>query len=317
MNCKRNPEPSRKLGYGFLLFCSTPFSFGIVLTQKTSIQRITFSGGDFMSVTFQSKKNVTGFRGLAGNLEHGYYIYRNGSKASINATERDFFYFGESWTVSQKDSKFNYKITGGIFTYWNGNHTRPQFLQEIAEKGDLDKLFEGFSDANITKFNETCRNSWDKKPNIQCLVIIAKTKNVTQGESVMAAAEEKHHIYEINHNKPPQFKNNTPTVLNVTFGLNSKILDLKLYVTDDFDDPEEMTYNVVTKLKNYTFNNGSFTWNVGTYLRYSDSSLTFTVNDTLGSPAARQMIIYYCGCENPSQCDFSSFNKNSSDSFED
>ncbi|XP_053387420.1 mucin-like protein isoform X2 [Mercenaria mercenaria] len=73
-----------------------------------------------------------------------------------------------------------------------------------------------------------------------------------------------------------------------------------------------MTYNVVTQVKNYTFNNDSFTWNVGTYLRYSESSLTFTVNDTLGYSAAKQMIIYYCGCEDPSQCDFSSFNKNSS-----
>ncbi|XP_053387419.1 sushi domain-containing protein 2-like isoform X1 [Mercenaria mercenaria] len=169
-DCKNNPKPSGKAG--FYLFCSEPFSFGIMLTQKTNIQRLTFHGGDSMSVVVDSKKNVTRFRGLAGNLEHGYYIYGNGSKVSINATERDMFYFGESWTVSQDDSKFNYSITGGNFTYWNGNHTRPQFLQEIAEKGDLDKLFKGFSDANITKFNETCRNFWDKKPNNVLLLLL-------------------------------------------------------------------------------------------------------------------------------------------------
>ncbi|XP_053387432.1 mucin-like protein isoform X2 [Mercenaria mercenaria] len=310
-NGSKHPEPSTNRG--FILVCTPPYGFIVMPTQRISIRKLTFSGHNFMGITVDTYgRDVVDLKGLAGNLVQGYFIAGNGSKVKSNSTERQMFEFGETWTVSESESKFNYSITGGNYTFWNGRHDVPKFLQDIAEKGDLLRLFEGFSDANITLFNETCRNSWDMQPNIQCLVVIGTTEDVTLGQAVMKAAEERHYKYLLQHNKPPHFKNNTPTFLNVTLGTNLKILDVKLYVTDDFDDPDEMTYNVITQVKNYTFNNGSFTWNVGTYLRYSDSSLTFTVNDTLGYLAARQIIIYYCGCENPSQCDFRSFNNNSS-----
>ncbi|XP_053388080.1 uncharacterized protein LOC123542570 [Mercenaria mercenaria] len=297
----------------------TPNGFG-VRTKQTSlnISEITFTGGAFMSVTISHpRKNITGMSGLAGNLQQGYYTASNGTKvSSINATEEQLYYYGESWRVTpESENKFNYSITGGNFTYWNGkDKTVPGFFEDLAKKGDLEKLYAGFTGDNITLFRRTCKNSWNNQTNAHCLATIARTKNETQGEAIMDTVEKEHHIYVILHNKPPHFKNNTPTFLNVTYGVNSYVkLDLKQYVADDFDKPGNMSYSVETDITNYTFGDGNFSWMVGTYLRYSDTSLIFTVNDTLGFSAAKQIPIYYCGCEDPSQCDFGSFNGNSSE----
>ena len=58
--------------------------------------------------------------------------------------------------------------------------------------------------------------------------------------------------------------------------------------------------------------NGVFNWTVGTELRYKDFRLYFMLNDTSGFATFHdKMIIYYCGCEQFSQCDFSDYNENS------
>ena len=51
-------------------------------------------------------RNITGMRGLAGNLENGYYVSKNGIRYnSKSATEEQLYYYGDSCTYY---FKYNY-----------------------------------------------------------------------------------------------------------------------------------------------------------------------------------------------------------------
>ena len=53
-------------------------------------------------------RNITGMRGLAGNLENGSYVSKNGSRYnSKTATEEQLYYYGDSCTYY---FKYNNKI---------------------------------------------------------------------------------------------------------------------------------------------------------------------------------------------------------------
>jgi hypothetical protein len=88
-----------------------------------------------------------------------------------------------------------YNVTGGNFTIYNTHHTRPEFFED--KLGNLTALFESFTPDNITLFNKTCRNYWNKEPNNQCLLAIARTRDYDLGLDVMKEANATRHKWEI------------------------------------------------------------------------------------------------------------------------
>jgi hypothetical protein len=91
-----------------------------------------------------------------------------------------------------------YNETGGNFTFYNSNHTQPKFLED--KLGNMTALFGNISRENITRINTTCRNYWNKEPNSQCLLAIARTGNYNRGLDVMCEANATRYNWEILRN---------------------------------------------------------------------------------------------------------------------
>jgi hypothetical protein len=66
-------------------------------------QKLVFGTDNFLSVHIirDTKANITNITGLAGHREDGFYIMRNNTKVSENASALSFFQFGESCTLYQ------------------------------------------------------------------------------------------------------------------------------------------------------------------------------------------------------------------------
>ncbi|XP_053389327.1 fibrillin-1-like, partial [Mercenaria mercenaria] len=217
---------------------------------------------------------------------------------------------------NEQESLFKYNHPGENFTFYNKHHTRPKFLDDLV--GNLTALFENFTQANIRKFNNTCRNNWNNEPNEQCLLTIARTGNYSLGVAVMQKANSTRHEWEILHNKPPEFSNGFPHNITVQYE-NGFVWSINVtdFVTDDLTKQQDLKFEVQTKLpkSEYTFENdtGIFTWTVGTGLRYIDTDIVFFVIDGFNAKAQRAVTINYCGCEEPEQCSSVTSNSNSTD----
>ncbi|XP_060554180.1 mucin-like protein isoform X1 [Ruditapes philippinarum] len=273
---------------------------------KSYIKQLVFGTDNFLSVQIirDTRANITNITGLAGHREDGFYIMRNKTKVSENASALSLFQFGESWSLqNESESVFMYNETGENFTIYNTHHTRPEFLED--KLGNLTALFKTFTTENITLFNKTCRNYWNKEPNNQCLLTIARTGDYNQGLDVMRQENAKRHIWEINHNKAPIVSSNFPDIITVNIH-STWTINLTDYVTDDNTPPENLVFEVTTNLsrKEYTINNGIFTWNVGTGLRELYTGIKFTVYDTLNASCVFSFSINYCGCSEVSFCSF-------------
>ncbi|XP_053391131.1 mucin-like protein [Mercenaria mercenaria] len=286
---------------------------GKVVIQDCAIKefatQIIFTAGKFISLSikvnnkYSESLNITG---LAGHQKDKQFVFSNGTKVDVNSPAPVIFEYGESWTLADKtESNFNYSITKRNYTYYNEHHTRPRFLEELV--GNLSALFEDYTASNISLFNTTCISDWDKKPNTQCLLAIARTGDINQGVAEMSAAKETHRIWETLHNHPPIVSESFPKTITVRYkeDLNWTI-DLKNYVYDDNTGKDDLKFDVQTDLpKNeYTLDGGVFTWIIGTGLRYIDTAFSFTAYDKFNATAHFGISINYCGCKEPTQCYF-------------
>ncbi|XP_060579995.1 mucin-like protein [Ruditapes philippinarum] len=282
---------------------------------KSYIKQLVFGTDNFLSIQIirDSRANITNITGLAGHREDGFYIMSNNTKVSENASALSLFQFAESWSLRNNwESVFMYKETGGNFTIYNTHHTCPEFLQD--KLGNLTALFESFRPENISLFNKTCRNYWNKEPNNLCLLVIARTGDYDLGLDVMKEANATRHKWEILHNRTPLVSPNFPE--RITVSINSTwTINLTDYVTDDNTPPENLVFDVFTGLtKNeYSINNGIFTWNVGTGLREIDTGMQFTVYDKFNTSSVFSFSINYCGCSEVSFCLFNDSTDNPSD----
>ncbi|XP_060579999.1 uncharacterized protein LOC132736802 [Ruditapes philippinarum] len=283
---------------------------------KSDIKQLVFGTDNFLGVQISrdTKANLTNFKGLAGHREDGFYMTRNKTKVSENASSSALFQFAESWSLqNESQSVFKYKETGGNYTIYNSQHTLPQFLED--KLGNLTALFEIFTPDNITLFNKTCRNYWNKEPNKQCLLTIARTGDYDLGLDVMRHENATRYIWEINHNKAPIVSPNL-TERIITVNINSTwTINLTDYVTDDNTSPENFVFDVATNLTKdeYYIDNGIFTWNVGTGLREIDTGIQFIVYDSFNASSVFSFPIFYCGCSEVSFCSFNETTYNPSD----
>ena len=86
------------------------------------------------------------------------------------------------------ESIFDYSVTNGSYLLYN-NHSTPRFLKELA--GNLTALFSNSSTEEIAQYNQTCTG------NNECLLTIARTGNIHEGELIMAAYRIEQYIREL------------------------------------------------------------------------------------------------------------------------
>ena len=72
---------------------------------------------------------------------------------------------------------FDYSLTNGSFDLYNTNHTKPRFLEDLVQ--NLTALFSNSSQEEIETYNTTCEGYE------QCLLAIARTGNLQQGQLIM------------------------------------------------------------------------------------------------------------------------------------
>ncbi|KAL4216399.1 Fibrillin-2 [Mactra antiquata] len=274
---------------------------------NTFTKSITLTAGEMMDITFDGIKtekldNTT--QGLAGVTANNYYISRNDSKTPVNASASHIFDFGETWALqNSSESLFDYSLTGGhIYSTYNLNHTRPRFLEDLV--GNLTALFKNFTEANITKFDATCRNYWDNESNTECLLAIARNHDYNFGVNVMKIANETRRLYEITHNTPPFFYKNMSDISVIDVIPNSNktsiTIDLSKYASDN-ESKSGLRFIIDSEIpaSDYSISaEGVFNWNFTDELRnITLTKLKINVYDTYNKSAQYNMFVRYCGCE--------------------
>ena len=76
------------------------------------------------------------------------------------------------------ESVFDYSVTNGSYLLYN-HHSTPRFLKELV--GNLTALFSNSSTEEIAQYNRICTG------NEECLLTIARSGNIREGELIMAA----------------------------------------------------------------------------------------------------------------------------------
>ena len=76
------------------------------------------------------------------------------------------------------ESIFDYHLTNGSYSLYN-NHSKPRFLEDLV--GNLTALFSNSSRKEIAQYNSTCMG------NKQCLLTIARTGDLHEGELIIEA----------------------------------------------------------------------------------------------------------------------------------
>ncbi|XP_052261669.1 uncharacterized protein LOC127865762 [Dreissena polymorpha] len=293
---------------GFSIVC-LPNGFKIIPTLLLNgLNADVTTNGKFMSIEIKESSKQVNMTGLAGNVKDGKYCFPNGSSIPTNSSERDVFEYGDAWSLTRwnNSSLFNYTLSAGDFSYHN-TFSRPRFLEDLLN--NLTALFGNCNNTiNITSINATCRNSWEDMLNKQCLLIIARTCNISFGEDIQKETERQHMDFIRKNNKPPSFKNAMPNATDMLFnGNTSWTINLREMVVDD--NLYDLRFEVDPWLDGEMniSADGEFTWKVGTALRnIIERALHIAVFDTFNLTNSHIINFRYCGCERPNECNFQS-----------
>ncbi|KAL4228457.1 hypothetical protein ACF0H5_011504 [Mactra antiquata] len=252
--------------------------------------------GDILDIVVSAPVNFmnANVKGLLGNYnsKKNDDLKPSGSANALNpsSSEKSIFYeFGQKWMVKENESLFTYNLSGNgkLFSYYNNNSIVPSvFLSDIANLTD-----------NLTDY---ISNKCGKNVNISqcegvtaCLVDTAASCNITTGlESVrlhQQLIDEKNKLEHL----PPKF--NLPDSLYIGYDVN-RTLELP------FDIPDA---NVTQKLNDGITKVSSLSLNVTKDLRNKTMTLTLTATDNMNSTSIYTPNIFYCGCQQKEQCDFS------------
>ncbi|KAH3775933.1 hypothetical protein DPMN_177343 [Dreissena polymorpha] len=293
----------------YYVFCSnTTSALGFKITPQvklSNINALVTIDKEFMNIKITYSKELANMTGLAGNVQDGFYVLPNGTKYSVNSSESLMFEYGEIWSLRNDpaSSNFWYNLTGGDFNFYN-NKSRPRFLENLLDK--LEELFKDCNKSMISAFKNTCQNSWDNQTNKECMLTIARTCNTTLGKAIHEQVERQRYELQRKSNKPPTFMASMPNETTLIYkGNSSWIINLLDHVQDE--NRTGLRFEVAPNLDEIKIVGGVFNWTVGTALRrmnLSDNSIRFVVYDQFNMTDTHSVRIRYCGCEDPSDCEF-------------
>ncbi|XP_052261807.1 uncharacterized protein LOC127865825 isoform X2 [Dreissena polymorpha] len=284
----------------------SPLGFQIIPQVKLANVKafITLDNG-FMNIKIVSTQKLANMTGLAGNVHGGFYVVPNGTKYSVNSSESLMFEYGETWSLRNNptSSNFWYNLTGEDFNFYNTKST-PRFLENLLDQPN--ELFKECNTSMIPAFENTCRNSWDNQTNKECMLTIARTCNTTLGKAIQDQVERQRYELQRKSNKPPTFMASMSNETTLIYkGNSSWIYNLLDYVQDE--NRAGLRFEVAPNITEMEIVGGVFNWTVGAALRYmnlSDNSIRFIVYDQFNMSDSHSVRIRYCGCEDPSECEF-------------
>ena len=109
-------------------------------------------------------------------------------QAHICCSNNVFYYFIGA-LQNESESIFDYSLTNGNYLLYNDHHSKPRFLEDLV--GNLTALFSNSSKAEVETYTSTCMG------NKHCLLAIARTGKLNEGERVMDAYHQKQYKQEV------------------------------------------------------------------------------------------------------------------------
>ena len=98
-----------------------------------------------------------------------------------------YFFIGS--LKDETESIFHYSLTNGNYSLYNDHHSKPRFLEDLV--GNLTDLFSKSSKAEVATYNSTCMG------NKHCLLAIARTGKLHEGELIMEAYRKEQYLQEV------------------------------------------------------------------------------------------------------------------------
>ncbi|XP_052261553.1 uncharacterized protein LOC127865674 isoform X2 [Dreissena polymorpha] len=258
-----------------------------------------------MNIKVTANPALADMTGLAGNVQEEKYFSENGTIYPCNASEHDMFDYGESWSIrnNRDESNFIYNFTGGNggnFSFYN-TYSKPRFLEDLLDNKTA--LFEKCYGADVDAFERTCLNTWDNQTNRDCMLIIARTCNITLGNIIHDEVVRQRDELLRKLNKSPEFLTTMSNSTMLIYQNTSLSINLLEHVWDEY--MQGLRFEIVPMLNEMTLTGGSFNWNVGAALRESKTrTLRFIVYDQYNMTGNHEVKLYYCGCEEPEECKF-------------
>ncbi|XP_052261571.1 mucin-like protein isoform X5 [Dreissena polymorpha] len=303
-----NPRQPLMTGAFFVLCSNTASALGFQIAPQvklSNIKALVTLDNEFMNIKITYSKELANMTGLAGNVQGGFYVSPNGAKYSVNSSESLMFEYGETWSLRNNinSSNFWYNLTGGDFSFFNKKST-PRFLENLLD--DPDELFKNCNNSMISAFKNTCKHSWDNQTSNECMLTIARTCNTTLGKAIQEQVERQRYELQRKSNKPPTFMASMPNETTLIYkGYSSWTQNLLDHVQDE--NRAGLRFEVKPNITEMEIVGGVLNWTVGTALRYmnlSDNSIQFIVYDQFNMSESHSVRIRYCGCEDPSECEF-------------
>ncbi|KAL3836509.1 hypothetical protein ACJMK2_021935, partial [Sinanodonta woodiana] len=233
-------------------------------------------------------KNKT--KGLLGNYDgnpSNDFVYPNGTRLAENATEKEIFYFGLSWSIQDAESVFKYPKEKGHADFHHGNFT-PKYLGEATE-------------SELREASKRCGN------NTACVYDFILTKNEQVAENTKDVGEQALKEKEETANTNPSIESNAISTLYVKM---NQTINLKFQALDD--GPVTFLFERNTVEAEFTYSDTKSAEANVTIYRDDQCDLSVTAKDTQGyyAPAINIDFVLCDGCSGHGSCDYHYFQTN-------